>query len=225
MSVVFKQATGVGFITATSRSVTFPSSVTIGDLLLIFGWGGGTGTLSASDTIGNSYTQIGVKVGSLNMTMWYTFSKSSGANTATFSSTTSAVIAISVAEYSGVQSLNTSVQNSVASTTTPTSGSLTPSSAGELGVCVIGLPTAASVSIIGVPINWNIRVNFPGSPNQAMGVTDNLSLPSGAQTTSQTWNVAPGGGIGINFAAFTPAVPTTTNWLSGQREFINKHNR
>lgn len=83
--------------------LAFPSPVTAGNLLIVFGSVTGPGTASGppTDTLGNSYINLinQPDLSGASADLWYCFSKASGANTVTFPSFVNSIGIAIIAEY------------------------------------------------------------------------------------------------------------------------------
>lgn len=189
---------------STSVSVPFGlGGVIQGDLLVAVS--NSATSPSISDSQGNVWTAIGSPVGALSSQMFWATAKVSGANTVTLTTSVSNSLALGLLEYTPVKFDVSSQISSGSGTTTPVSGSITPSFPEELGIFFVGLAGANNESITSVPANWNIRINYPGGSSSQIGVIDNLSLLSGPQTTTLTFNNT-GGDNGLVFSAFKTIV-------------------
>jgi hypothetical protein len=88
---------------ANTTSVTCAGSVTAGHLLVLIGGGyDSQAARGATDTLGNTYTQVGQSVnGTGGLYMFYTISGSSGADTVTVGNAGNTNMVLICAEYSG----------------------------------------------------------------------------------------------------------------------------
>lgn len=181
-SVVFKSASA-NYALATSNTISKPSTVTDGDLLVFVVFNANnvrtvTGlpsglTLGFSDTGGANGVRIYTKIASSEPSS-YTF---------TFNGTDR--IAICICAYQGASSISTFGTFNRSGTATQPCLSITPSIAGAL-LAISGDETAATPQVPTIPAGMTSRAQADGA-NAHLAVCDLIPSPSGSASGNKTY--------------------------------------
>lgn len=228
MGLTFVQvSTEVVASAVTSVGQSYTTNTTLGSLLLVHTLAAAGGsTYSVTDTLGNTYTQIGSRSSGGNQSaVYFAINIGSGANTVTFHSSIGDTLTIFLAEYTGQATGATPIDVSFGETTWSETGT---------GTVNFGAITTTRT-------NETLIMFGRSSAGGAQLVTqDGSTVRSGSNSTVmlQDRNVATGGNYASAFstslsgnqgqATFfgvktpTSVLPTSIAWLNKQRSLINK---
>ena len=192
----FIKQSGVSFL---STSLSFPSNVTAGNLLVALIWtqSGSAITSSVTDTQGNTWTKaIGP---TQRRQLWYTVAGSSGANTITYSGTATFMTMTAIAEYSGNSASpldsTASAGDHIGSTTWDTGTVTITSSNGLIVGGYVGFSNGTGFGSFSATGSYNYRVSDvsndspPSTMNNfciVLGDQLNVTSNSNVQITSST---------------------------------------
>lgn len=199
MSITLVQSASQAFgFSASARAKAFASNLTAGNLVVVAVSTFGTGiTVALTDTLGQTYVQIGAYVNNnqARISLWYVANCAAGANTVTVTPSGSANISVGLLEYSGVTG-STPLQASATSTgisTAPSPGAVTVPTVGDLVVAAFSADNA--VTSIAATSPMTLRANLTGAGDSVtLGVSDDGSAPSPTETpaftlgTSRNWS-------------------------------------
>jgi hypothetical protein len=198
----------------TSMTVSYPSSVAAGHLLV--GMFRAAGTTSVSDSKNGAWTKaVGASDG-VNA-IWYKPNAIAGTTTVTVSGSTSGPLRAVIAAYSGIAT-SAPLDGTACNTgtgTTATTGTTASVPAGELAFAGIG--TFDSPITVTAGAGATLRTQFTGV-NGTSADEDVLSTVAGTQNKSFTLNPGSAGGWASCIATFkqpgAPPPPTCTQTLS-----------
>lgn len=196
--------------------VTFASNVTQGNLIivaiLVVDAGSGLGTItSVTDTLGNTYTDIGLSQtyggGTRRQNIFYARNISGGANTVTVGLTTGHCY-IGIHEYSGVALTGPldQTQRATATDASPTSPNVTTTENNELLFATISTIQARTIT---AGAGFTPRVNPFATGRDQLKTEDKNGSPAGSFAatgsldTSAEWSV-----LFATFKPFSPVVGT-----------------
>lgn len=219
--------------TVASTALAFASNISANSLIIVMGrWGALTGTITATDTLGNTYVHVtsspvGDGVGDDAFMLW-AFSASGGANTVTLTVTGggSHRITLCIVEFAtGGTGVTVDIANGgtgavAAGATTP---SVTTSGGSDLVVsnCNVATAQAAGQMLVNSPLtavenasNNGYAGTFRGMGGYQLNVTAGTYSPNYSWTTSASWstNIAAfiatgGGGIGFDEETWSAQAP------------------
>lgn len=230
MSVSILQSGNANVLSGqTSVSFTPPSAFTAGSLILLCGNQFTTLTPSASDTTNGNYSRITVNEEGTTgnaMGLFYFVNSAAARPTVSVSGFIASTGGIVWAELAGGVSAidqSTTATNGASKTASLTVGPITTTQAHEVVIvgaaCVSGGQTFSGVTT-GYTTAKIATLSLGGAA--IIAYKELLTTHSISGTANQSTGTDQMGAV---IASFVLPSPVTTNWLSGQREFINKHNR
>lgn len=196
---------------ATSVSPVFASNVTTGNMILVAVTAFSNATIAVTDTLSNTYTQIGTYkslAGGYYLSLWMKANTAGGACTITVTGASSNYFTVAAMEYDNTPAspLDSSATNT-GSSTTLTTGSVTVSGSNELIIGVMAwtggdlliqdllLASGSIVCIttdnIYIPL---IVIEAIVSSSQAVSVVSSIARAFSAIGASFTQNASGGGG-------------------------------
>jgi hypothetical protein len=201
----FKAASGIAYVQSTTNSAStaltvakaYTSNVTAGNLLVcilhVYNNGGGPGTITVTDTLGNTWTHApgGLSgYGGLGTDqIWYVASTLGGANTVTATCTTnggSNYPGFTILEYSGITTSSPVEDHNqaTANSSSSSSGNVTTANASEL---LLGYVTRVDASGSATPAaGWTTRETGDGQVSEKI-VTPGTYSFSGTWPGAVTW--------------------------------------
>ena len=227
MALTFVQAPSTeGAATGTSVPLAYGSNTTGSSLLFALGLVATASavTLSVTDSLGNTWTQIGGNLSNGSNTLalfWAKNSAGGGANTVTLNSTVSAALRLDIAEYTGQATSNPI--DIVGSANWPsTSASIGPILTSFTNEQFIAFARLASGGTAVTGADGTVRLSSAASN----AVLEDRSIPAGGSYTASWTNSGSASGgsgfvVGVKSTTSVP-VSTSTNWVSGHRAFVNK---
>jgi lysophospholipase L1-like esterase len=225
MSIFGTPQTQTNGSSSAVTSIAVTMNTASGDLILVAG--NGSTTLSVTDTIGNTYTQINqVALSGRNFGLFYCFSSGANAsNVVTFHQSVSAS-AISMFVWDIPLSGGAVLDTQTSFTTTNTAVTITSPAFNTTGIDEIVLAAARPTGTRSATnqVGWTLdAAAFGGSQS---GGAQHILFTSAQNsiTSSMTWNSTTTGGSAIVVAAFksSAVIPNSLNWVSGFRKFVNK---
>lgn len=184
---------------------------------------------TCSDNLNGSYTPAvfeSVGGGAPGVRLLYALNTHSGAVTVTYGGMVNQSGGVLFAELSasGLTALDTTAvgTNGGTGTVSVTSGPFTTAQAHEL-LIACGIENGSSSAYTSIT-NYTTAVNAAMATTWSgiLGFKEVQTIQSGATATANFPSTIK---QSVVVATFVLPSPVTTNWLSGQREFINKHNR
>jgi hypothetical protein len=213
---VYIQSASQGFGQSVSaRTVALPGNSTIGDLIVVFADWFNTGTIAITDTLGNTYTQVGTTQSVADGTLgafYFTVSKGSGANSITLTPTGNVYTGLAIAEYRNANPGKPAVDgfstNDVNNTTTFATGSIPVNFPGDLVVGTFG--QAATISYT-PGAGWNLReAQLTGTTQLSVILQDELSVSSAINSVGTSTVSTDVIGIGVSFYLANPQIGKAT---------------
>lgn len=194
--VIVQKANAASTGNVASLSKAFGSNNTAGNTIVVVCGNGNNGTLSVTDTLGNTYTKALVAANSTTFEagIFFAVGVASGVNTVTVANAgTAASMAMEIYEVSGLLALATAQPDQSASATgtsaTATIAALTASSPNSLAFLGVAVGTAAQAVSVTSGTNWTLDS------------TQNTTTPSGLYTF---------GALSQSLAGITPLTPQAT---------------
>jgi len=207
MAISFVAAGTVG--SGTSAAPGFPTGYAVGDLLLVFCSGSGSGPITIAPTGWTKYASTSAQL----LTVFYKFATSTSEAAVTLSGGSTSCKAVIVA-YRGVGAIQTAAAFTTSSTTTLTTASLTTIAANEYVVSWFGAG-ATPAATFSTPTGTTSRFNS-GSSGSIAGllVVDELQASAGASATrSTTLSNSPSSAAGA--IALLPIRTGGVYWVGG----------
>jgi len=225
MAITWIQSTqGISGAGVTSFAGAYGTNTTANSYLLALGLVSGLTavTMTATDTLGNTWTQIGSNMtDTINQYALFQVPKNvaAGANTVTLHSTVSSTLAMVIVEYTGqVQAgapLDTSTFFGSGNTGAVTIGPIAGNQTNEEYIGIAWVNSAAAV----VP---NSGYTTRDATAQHI-IIDQAFSGTGSRTGGWTFTASSVAAWLLSVKSTTSAAPaTTTNWVSGYRSFVNK---
>jgi hypothetical protein len=206
MANAFVQGTALTAVqTVSPATISYPGSVTAGDLLIATWRLGATGeTVGVSDTQGNTWTLANQTDDPPSSGGWaYAVAKNTGSNTVNISYSPVVNILVCIAEYSGANTARAIAAGATGSSANPTSNAITTTS-GDLLIAPVALNSGTATVTPGS--GYNLRESSTSAGTTFSYLQDSLSSPGGS--TMQISTVT--GGVwyaGLGAFYFVPPVP------------------
>lgn len=172
LPVIVQKAKNVTAADSTTVAKAFASNVTAGNTIVVQCGAGNNGTLTVTDTLGNTYTSAVVKANSTTFEaqIFYSPGIVGGANTVTVTNGGAAAsMALEIYEVSGllaaVSSLE-SINSGTGTSATPNIGQVASSSPNSLAFTCVAVGTAAQAASVTAGTSWTLdsTQNSGGTP-------------------------------------------------------------
>lgn len=210
----------------STLGVAFGSNVTAGNLIVVMATWAGAGdvTPTVSDTLSNTYVEIGSHIFSMTadvgMSMFYAANITGGANTVTVNYTASRVFReIMVAEYSGASTtspLDTSAFTVDGTATTSTDSATTPAvtPAQNASLLVGFISSVSGMGTAAAGTNYTERIDTTGGGGGFAEYEDRILAIAASVAATWTVSVSGAGMYNARVAVFKP--PAAGGTTSGR---------
>lgn len=177
----YVQSASANFANSTlTRSRAFNANIQSGNAIIVFvgSTPNASLTVSVSDSLGNTYTQVGGYVtdaGNARVSVWYALNSTGGACTVSVTPSASAALTIGLHEYRGLVAFDTSA-NATGTNNSPTTGAISTSAQFQFSACGI---RDNSFHATNVASPYRLRLGTPVGGAISMGTADHVGDSNG----------------------------------------------